>query len=76
MTRVLSCAAAIVLAAAIVAVSPRLTAQTDAAEVGRRRGPRPDREAGVRHVRRHVDERGRQPGRHGGSSSICSATST
>ena len=28
MTRVLSCAAAIVLAAAIVAVSPRLTAQT------------------------------------------------
>ena len=47
------------LAAAQQAAAVRTRTQ----EMGRRRRPRADDEAGVRHVRRHVDERGRQPRR-------------
>ena len=51
-------------------------AQPDAKKWDVARRPRPDDEARVRHVRGHVDEPRRQPGRHARSSSTCSATST
>ena len=50
--------------------------EAQGAEVGRHRRVRPDVQGRLRHQRRHLDERRRQPGRRARSSSTCSATST